>query len=78
MASSVNIHEAKTHFSRLLARVRAGEEIVIAHAGNPVARLVPITDRGRPRIPGAARGQVRIADDFDAPLPASVLQGFEE
>lgn len=65
----VNIHEAKTQFSRLIERVEQGEEIVIARAGRPVARLVPLTRRPRPRKPGSARGQIRIRSDFEAPLP---------
>lgn len=77
MASSVNIHEAKTHLSRLLNRVRAGEEIIIAKAGEPVARLIPISGAPRPRTPGSAKGAIRVADDFDAPLPASMLNEFE-
>lgn len=64
---SVNIHEAKTHLSALLEAVAAGEEIIIAKAGKPVARLVP--ERGAGRRWGRDRGKVRIADDFDAPVP---------
>ena len=66
MATSVNIHEAKTHFSKLLARVAAGEEIVIAKAGTPVARLVPDHSgtRGK-RIPGIDKGKLWISPDFD-------------
>jgi prevent-host-death family protein len=63
---TVNMHEAKTHLSRLVERVEAGEEVVIARAGRPVARLVPFVRRTEPRTPGAWRGQVRIAPDFDA------------
>ena len=77
MAEKVNIHEAKTHFSRLLARVANGEEVIIAHSGKPVARLVPFQERGN-RIPGTAKSKIYIADDFDAPLPDSVLETFEQ
>lgn len=63
----VNIHEAKTQLSKLLARVLAGEEITIAKAGRPVARLVPCDVPTR-RAPGRYAGQGYIADDFDAPL----------
>ena len=66
MAESVNIHEAKTHFSKLLARVVRGEEIVIAKAGQPVARLVP--ERSSPpgrRVPGIDKGKLKISSDFD-------------
>jgi prevent-host-death family protein len=62
---TVNIHEAKTQLSRLVERVEAGEEIVIARAGRPVARLVGIRARTSPRRPGQWRGMVRLAPDFD-------------
>ena len=68
MADPVNIHEAKTHLSRLIERVEAGEEITIARAGRPVARLVSVQQR-RPRRPGLWKGRVGISPDFDAPLP---------
>lgn len=77
MALQVNIHEAKTHLSRLLARVREGEEITIAKAGKPIARLVPVGERPVQRLPGSAKGKVAIAPDFDAPLPESALAEFE-
>jgi prevent-host-death family protein len=64
----VNVHEAKTHLSNLLSRVAEGEEVIIAKAGRPIARLVPIERRGRGRKPGQYAGQGYIADDFDAPL----------
>ena len=73
---TVNTHQAKTHLSRLLKRVAAGEEIVIARAGKPVARLVPLKDAGTPRELGFVREGLRIGEDFDAPLPAEVLQAF--
>ena len=65
--SSVNVHEAKTHLSRLLERVEAGEEVVIARAGRPVARLVPYVRQAQPRQLGIWKGKVRIAPDFDEP-----------
>ena len=77
MVLQVNIHEAKTNLSKLLARVSAGEEVIIARAGKPIARLVPITERPRQRVPGSAKGKVTISPDFDAPLPESVLEAFE-
>jgi prevent-host-death family protein len=77
MAVTMNIHEAKTHFSKLLARVMAGEEIIIAKAGTPVARLVPIIERPVRRMAGSAAGKVAIAPDFDAPLPKDILETFE-
>lgn len=73
----VNIHEAKTHFSRLLQRVAAGEEVVIARAGVPVARLVAVEPKKPKTRPlGFARGEVWVADDFDAPLPDELLAEF--
>ena len=75
--TEVNIHEAKTHLSRLLARVAAGEEITISKAGHPIARLVPIRERKARRIPGQDEGRIRIADDFDAPLPPELQTLFQ-
>jgi prevent-host-death family protein len=77
MALTVNIHEAKTHLSRLLTRVSGGEEVIIARAGKPVARLVPIAEKPVRREPGSAAGQVVIMPDFDAPLPDDIIQAFE-
>jgi prevent-host-death family protein len=76
MSNTVNIHEAKTHLSRLLERVAKGEEVVIAKAGKPVARLIPFARPGK-RILGMDAGKVWIADDFDAPLPDDILADFE-
>ncbi len=72
----VNIHEAKTNFSKLLRRVAAGEEITIAKSGVPVARLVPIAPKHAKRKLGLYKGQIWMADDFDAPLPDDILAGF--
>ena len=72
----VNIHEAKTHLSRLLQRVAAGEEVTIARAGVPVARLVAAEPPKKVRPLGFAHGQVWVADDFDAPLPDDLLREF--
>lgn len=73
----VNIHEAKTHLSRLLQRVASGEEITIARAGKPIARLVPLAPEKRKiRSLGMDRGRIWIADDFDAPLPDELLKAF--
>ncbi|OGO72346.1 MAG: antitoxin [Chloroflexi bacterium RBG_19FT_COMBO_62_14] len=77
MHKMVNIHEAKTHLSRLLARVMGGEEVIIAKAGKPVARLVPFEQLPKVRAPGSAAGQIVIPPEFEAPLPEEVLQGFE-
>lgn len=65
----VNVHEAKTHFSKLLARVARGERIIIAKAGKPVAELGPISEKPKERIPGIDKGKVWMSPDFDAPLP---------
>lgn len=74
--TQVNIHEAKTHLSRLLRRVAAGEEIIIARAGEPVARLVPLNGPKR-RDLGRDRGKFTVPGDFDAPLPEEVVRAFE-
>lgn len=77
MPKTVNVHEAKTHLSRLLERVSEGEEIVIARAGRPVARLVPAGERPERREPGSASGRVVVGENFDEPLPEEVLEAFE-
>jgi prevent-host-death family protein len=76
MATRVNVHEAKTHLSRLLRRVASGEEIVIMRGGEPVARLVPLERRPH-RSLGRDRGRFTVPEDFDAPLPPDVLTDFE-
>jgi prevent-host-death family protein len=73
---TVNIHEAKTHLSRLVEEVAAGGEVVIAKNGVPRARLVPL-ERVRKLKFGVLKGKLRYPDDFDAPLPAGVLALFE-
>ncbi len=73
----VNVHEAKTHLSKLLERVAQGEEIVVAKAGKPVAKLVPVSGRGGRRVPGLSKGRLWISDDFDAPLPDDIQKAFE-
>lgn len=74
---TVNVHEAKTHLSRLLSRVERGDEIVIARAGRPVARLLPFEAAAeRPRF-GLDEGRFEVPDDFDAPLPDDVLSAFD-
>jgi len=65
----VNIHEAKTHLSRLLQKVAEGEEVIISRAGVPVARLTPVVRKQKVRPLGIARGEIWMADDFDASLP---------
>jgi prevent-host-death family protein len=71
----VNVHEAKTHLSKLLLRVEAGEEIVIARAGKPAAKLVPFVQSRGPRVGGQCRGKIWIADDFDD-LPPDLEAAF--
>jgi prevent-host-death family protein len=75
--TEVNVHQAKTHLSKLLARVAAGEEIIISKAGKPVARLVPFHGLRKKRVPGLDRGKIWIAEDFDAPLPPEIQKLFE-
>ncbi len=75
--ATYNIHDAKTHLSRLLVRVEAGEEIVLARDGTPIARLVPL-ERPKPnRTPGRWRGRIVIRDDFDAPLQSAEIAEWE-
>ena len=72
----VNLHAAKTHLSRLVGAAAGGEEVVIAKAGKPIVRLVPVVSKGRRRTFGALKGRIRIAKNFDAPLPAVVVRAF--
>lgn len=74
----VNIHEAKTHFSKLIKEACQGEEVIIAKAGVPLIRLVPIVKSKKERVPGSAKGKIIISDDFDAPLPTEIIEGFEK
>jgi prevent-host-death family protein len=72
----INIHQAKTHFSKLLERVAMGEEVVIAKAGKPVAKLVPIQAHPKSRILGSAKGEFVVPDDFNDPLPKEIEDLF--
>ena len=74
---TVNLYEAKTKLSQLVERAAAGEEIIIAKAGRPLARLVPLAKRTTPRPLGLLAGQVKIGDDFDDPLPDEIMRYFE-
>jgi prevent-host-death family protein len=74
---TVNIHEAKTHLSRLVEDAAEGEEIVIAKAGRPVARLVRVGPVRKRRKLGWLKGKLKVPDDFDAPLPDEVIADFE-
>jgi prevent-host-death family protein len=78
MPTTFNVHAAKTHLSRLLQRVAAGEEIVIARAGVPIARLVPYERTAKPRRAGRWAGRIVIGDDFDAPLSPDELAAWED
>ena len=77
MDELVSVHAAKTHLSRLLARVEAGEEIVIARGKTPVAKLVPIAARGKREF-GAMRGKIGIGPEFFEPLPADELDRWDQ
>lgn len=72
-----NLYQAKTSLSQLVERAAAGEEIIIAKAGKPRAKLVPLPAASKERTPGGWEGQVWIADDFDEPLPDELLDSFE-
>ncbi len=74
----VNIHEAKTNLSQLLKRVDEGQEIIIARAGKPVARLVAYAHKPDQRVAGSAKGRVTLAEDFNDPLPEDILGEFEK
>lgn len=73
---SVNMHEAKTNFSKLVDSVVHGSEIIIAMSGKPVAKLVPIEKKPERRF-GVLRGKIKISSDFDSPLPNTILADFE-
>jgi prevent-host-death family protein len=74
---TVNIHAAKSQLSRLLDAAVAGEDVIIAKAGKPVARLVPIEQKKEPRKLGTLAGKLHVPDDFDDPLPDDILADFE-
>jgi prevent-host-death family protein len=74
----VNIHEAKTHLSRLLEKVALGEEVVIAKAGKPIAKLVPLDNQPKQRVLGSAKGEFVVPDDFNDPLPKEIEDLFWE
>lgn len=75
--ATVNIHQAKTHLSRLVDEVAAGAEIIIAKAGKPMARLAPISTLVRKKRLGLLKGKVKVPDDFNAPLDDETLSAFE-
>ncbi len=78
MVRIINIYEAKTHFSKLIARVMGGEEIIIGKSGKPIARLVPFSGKPVNRRPGTAAKTIFVSPDFDAPLPNEVQEEFEK
>jgi len=73
----INIHEAKTHFSKLIQRAESGEEIIIAKAGKPVVKLVAINPLAPYRLSGSAKGEIFVAEDFNAPLSDDILRDFQ-
>jgi prevent-host-death family protein len=75
---TVNVHQAKTQLSHLLEEVAAGQEIIIAKAGKPVARLVSLRVASKKRQLGILEGKLTVQSDFDAPLPDAILEAFEE
>jgi prevent-host-death family protein len=77
MATVVNIHEAKTHLSKIVDQAAAGREVIIAKAGRRVARLVPLESGPRPKKLGRLKGKFRIPDDFNQPLDEQVIAAFE-
>lgn len=77
MPPVVNIHEAKTHLSRLIDQVAAGQEIIIAKAGRRVARLVPLDAGARTKKLGGLKGHIKVPDDFNAPLDGRIVAAFE-
>jgi prevent-host-death family protein len=77
METIINIHEAKTHLSRIVDDVAAGAEVVIAKAGKPMARLVPIPEAPRKKKLGLLKGKIKVPDDFNAPIEDDVIADFE-
>jgi prevent-host-death family protein len=77
MATTINIHEAKTHLSRLVDEVAAGAEVIIAKAGKPVARLTPLAAPARKKQLGLLKGKIKVPDDFNAPLDGDAMAAFE-
>jgi antitoxin (DNA-binding transcriptional repressor) of toxin-antitoxin stability system len=77
MPKTLNIYQAKTQLSAMVSRAADGEEFIIAKAGKPRARLVPLGGKRPSRVPGGGKGKVWVADDFDAPLPAELIAAFD-
>jgi prevent-host-death family protein len=77
MRTIINIHDAKTHLSRIVDDVAAGAEVIIAKSGKPMARLLPLEHTPRLKKLGLLKGRIKVPDDFNAPLPPDVLDEFE-
>jgi prevent-host-death family protein len=75
--TQMNVHEAKTHLSKLLDQAIAGEEVVIMRSGKPLVRLTPVETAPAPRVLGTAKGEFVVPDDFNEPLPEEILAQFE-
>jgi prevent-host-death family protein len=75
--TQMNVHQAKTHLSKLLDQAVAGEEVVIMRSGKPLVRLIPVETAAAPRVLGTAKGDFIVPDDFNEPLPDDVLAQFE-
>ena len=76
MADVINIHEAKTHLSRIVEEVAGGREVIIGKAGKPMARLVPLVAKAKPKRFGTLKGKIRVPENFNRPVPADVLAAF--
>lgn len=74
----INVHEAKTHLSKLIDQAHAGREIILAKAGTPYARLVPLEEASKRRVPGRWKGRLTVTDDFLDPLPEQELKAWEQ
>jgi prevent-host-death family protein len=77
MAHIINIHEAKTHLSRIVDEVAAGSEVIIAKSGKPMARLIPLAGTRRAKKLGLLKGKIKVPDDFNAPMTPDELADFE-
>ncbi len=73
----INVHEAKTHLSRLIHKVLQGEEVIIAKKGKPLVRMVPFVQARQKRIPGLSKGSIQMRENFDEPLPDEIIRAFE-
>jgi prevent-host-death family protein len=72
----VSIHEAKTHLSRLLAKVLTGEEVIIAKHGKPIAKITALSETKKARVPGRNKNNGRVKENFNDPLPEEIIKGF--